>query len=132
MRQRMANCKTFFSYAESEELIEYNPFRNQVSNTQDNEDGKMVISRSVIDEVIAAAPNADWKLLIALWRYTGLREMEPLELTWEDVLWEEGKCRFGPRRLDITVDGGCVKSLFAMLRRIFEQCRQKLRPLLDQ
>ena len=132
MRQRMANCKTFFSYAESEELIDYNPFRNQVSNTQDNEDGKMVISRSVIDEVIAAAPNADWKLLIALWRYTGLRKMEPLELTWEDVLWEEGKCRFGPRRLDITVDGGCVKSLFAMLRRIFEPCRQKLRPLLDQ
>ncbi len=43
--------------------------------------------------MIEAAPDAQWRLLIALWRYAGLRKMEPLELTWSDVLWAEGKLR---------------------------------------
>ena len=93
IRQRMANCKTFFSYAVREELIADNPFRNQVSSTQENENGKQRIPRDVIDNVIESAPDAQWRLLIALWRYAGLRKMEPLELTWYDVLWNEGKLR---------------------------------------
>ena len=98
MRQRIANCKTFFSYAVKEEFIEHNPFRNQVSNTQDNDDGKLVISREIVDDVIAAAPNSEWKLLIALWRYAGLRKMEPMGLEWEDVLWNDGKLRVRPSK----------------------------------
>ena len=93
MRQRVANCKTFFSYAVREELIASNPFRNQVSSLIENADGKQVISTEVITKVIDAAPDAQWRLLIALWRYAGLRKMEPLELTWNDVLWDQGKLR---------------------------------------
>ena len=44
MRQRMANCKTFFSYAVREELIPNNPFRNQASTLIENEDGKQIIA----------------------------------------------------------------------------------------
>ena len=85
IRQRIANCKTFFSYAEQEELIEANPFRTQVSSTQDTEKGKLRIAAEVIDKVIAVAPDAQWKLLIALWRFAGLRKMEPMHLQWDDV-----------------------------------------------
>jgi integrase len=93
MRQRMANCKTFFSYAVREELIPSNPFRNQASGVRKNEDGKQVIARDIIDNVIQAAPNVEWRLLIALWRYAGLRKMEPMGVDWNDVLWSEGKIR---------------------------------------
>lgn len=93
MRQRIANCKTFFSYAVKEEFVASNPFRNQVSNTQDNTNGKLRISAEIIDTVIAAAPDAEWRLLIALWRYAGLRKMEPLHLEWNDVFWDEGMIR---------------------------------------
>lgn len=86
IRQRIANCKTFFSYAEQEELIEANPFRTQVSSIQDNESGKLRIGADIIDKAIAAAPDAQWKLLIALWRFAGLRKMEPMHLQWDDVL----------------------------------------------
>ena len=80
IRQRMANCKSMFSYAVREELVPNNPFRNQASSPQENEYGKQNISAEIIDNVIQAAPNAEWRLLIALWRYGGLRKMEPLEL----------------------------------------------------
>ncbi|MEO2019228.1 MAG: phage integrase SAM-like domain-containing protein, partial [Fuerstiella sp.] len=93
MRQRIANCKTFFSYAVREELIPNNPFRNQASTLIENEDGKQIIATEIIDNVIGSAPDVQWKLLIALWRFAGLRKMEPLELNWDDVLWGEGKLR---------------------------------------
>lgn len=32
MRQRMANCKTFFNYAVEEQLIDANPFQRQHSS----------------------------------------------------------------------------------------------------
>ncbi|GAB5442063.1 MAG: hypothetical protein Fues2KO_24120 [Fuerstiella sp.] len=93
MRQRIANCKTFFSHAVREELIADNPFRNQPSTTQENDNGKQNIAPEIIEQVIDAAPDDQWKALIALWRFAGLRKMEPLQLTWGDVLWDEGKLR---------------------------------------
>ncbi len=93
LRQRIANCKTFFSYAVREELVTSNPFRNQVSTLVENNDGKQVIAAEVINKVLEAAPDAQWRLLIALWRFAGLRKMEPLELTWGDVLGDQGKLR---------------------------------------
>ncbi|MEO2017295.1 MAG: tyrosine-type recombinase/integrase [Fuerstiella sp.] len=93
MRQRIANCKTFFSYAVNEELVPSNPFRNQASNTQDNEDSKVRISAEVIKTVIEAAPTVQWKLMIALWRFAGLRKMEAMHLIWNDILWDEGMIR---------------------------------------
>ena len=93
MRQRMANCKTFFNYAVSEEPIANNPFRRQHSSTVKVEAGKINIPSEVVYKVIDAAPNAQWRLLIALWRYAGLRKMEPMHLRWSDVNWAEGKLR---------------------------------------
>jgi len=92
LRQRMANAKSFFSHALSEELVASNPFRNQASSTVES-GGKVRIPSAIIDKIIDVAPTFQWKLLIALWRYAGLRKMEALELTWSDVLWEQGKLR---------------------------------------
>jgi len=93
IRQRVGNAKSMFSHAVKEELLPSNPFRNQVSSLRAGEDGKQNIPAEIIDKVIATAPTNEWRLLIALWRYAGLRKMEPLELTWNDVLWAERKLR---------------------------------------
>ena len=38
------------------------------------------------------APDAEWRLIIALWRFGGLRRSsEVLRLKWEHVLWDQGK-----------------------------------------
>jgi integrase len=93
IRQRVGNAKAMFEHAVVEELLPQNPIRNQVSSLRASEDGKQNIPVEIIDKVIEAAPTTEWKLLIALWRYCGLRRMEPMELTWNDVLWAEGKLR---------------------------------------
>ncbi len=58
-----------------------------------DDDGKENFPADVINKVIEAAPSTEWKLLIALWRFAGLRKMESLDLTWNDVLWSEQKLR---------------------------------------
>ena len=41
---------------------------------------------------MAVAPDAEWKLIIALWRFAGLRgSSEPLLLRWQDILWDQEK-----------------------------------------
>jgi integrase len=36
------------------------------------------------------APDAEWRLMIALWRFAGLRAAsEVLMLKWEDILWDQ-------------------------------------------
>ncbi|MCL2119965.1 MAG: site-specific integrase [Planctomycetaceae bacterium] len=38
------------------------------------------------------APDAEWRLIIALWRFGGLRRFsEVLRLKWEHILWDQGK-----------------------------------------
>jgi integrase len=93
IRQRVGNAKAMFSHAVLEELLPQNPFRNQVSSLRASEDGKQNIPAEIIDNVIEAAPTTEWKLLVAVWRYCGLRRMEPMESTWNDVLCAEGKLR---------------------------------------
>jgi integrase len=42
---------------------------------------------------IEVAPDAQWRLLIALWRFAGVRKMEVMGITWDDVLWDQNKVR---------------------------------------
>ncbi|MEO2032832.1 MAG: hypothetical protein ABGZ35_12170, partial [Planctomycetaceae bacterium] len=93
IRQRVGNAKAMFEHAVLEELLPQNPIRNQVSSIRADDEGKINIPADIIENVIQAAPNAEWRLLVALWRYCGLRKMEPMELDWNDVLWAEGKLR---------------------------------------
>ena len=38
------------------------------------------------------APDAEWRLIIALWRFSGLRAVsEVLTLKWSDILWDQRK-----------------------------------------
>lgn len=53
---------------------------------QENDSRKRFIARDVIDKLIAEAPDTEWKLIIALARYGGLRcPSEHFALRWGDV-----------------------------------------------
>lgn len=62
-----------FNDAIDRQLLSANPFRKVRGGTQVNNDRQHFVSRDDIEKVIAVAPNAEWKLLIALARYGGLR-----------------------------------------------------------
>jgi len=92
-RKHIANCKMFFNAAKRRGLISSNPFNAQVSGTQANRSRDYYVTPEETVKLLAVAPDAQWRLLIALWRLAGLRKMEVFNLTWGDVLHEQGKLR---------------------------------------
>lgn len=90
-RKHIANCKTFFNAAKRRGLIDRNPFEAQVSSTSANRSRDYYLTPENTAKILRAAPDAQWRLLIALWRLAGLRKMEVFGLKWGDVLWNQGK-----------------------------------------
>ncbi len=90
-RKHIANCKVFFNAAKRRGLIENNPFEAQVSGSEANRSRDHYMTPDDTAELLKAAPDSQWRLLIALWRLAGLRKMEVFNLTWGDVKRDGGK-----------------------------------------
>ncbi len=71
-----------------------NPFSEVSTTVRGNRERRRFIPREVIEKCIAAAPDAQWRLIIALSRYGGLRcPSETLALTWDCINWEHNRIR---------------------------------------
>lgn len=83
-----------FRFAVKDEMIYSNPFAEVVAGDQSNDSRKKFVSREVIAKVVEACPNAQWRLLVALARFGGLRNVsETFALKWQHVDWTEGTIR---------------------------------------
>ena len=66
-----------------------NPFNHISTNVRGNPNRGQFIGRDIINRVIEAAPDVQWRLIIALARYGGLRTpSEALALKWEHINWQ--------------------------------------------
>ena len=64
------------------------------TGSQVNKNREYYITRVEIEKIIAACPDAEWRLIVALGRYGGLRiPSETFLLTWQAIDWEAGKMR---------------------------------------
>jgi integrase len=82
--------KHFFKLAQRKKLVETNPLGELKGGSERNDARLQFIDRATIQKVIDVAPNAEWRAIIALSRYGGLRvPSELLELRWTDILWAE-------------------------------------------
>lgn len=90
---RRTRCaKQFFEDAVDHELIDRNPFRKVKSGSSINRERLFFVSRSVTDRIIDACPDAEWRAIVALARYGGIRvPSELLPLRWEDVNFQHDK-----------------------------------------
>lgn len=85
-------AKQFFRAAVRGKIIPSNPFDDVKPTSMVNESRKRFIDRPTIDRVLGACPDAEWRLIVALCRYGGLRcPSELMPLTWNDVNWELGR-----------------------------------------
>ena len=83
--------KAFFRDAARRKMIDASPFTEVANGSQRNPDRQRFVDAATIQKCIDAAPDAEWRLLIALARFGGLRvPSEPQALRWEDVNWAEG------------------------------------------
>lgn len=82
-------ARQFASWAVKRGFITADPFAELRAGPQTNPARSVFIEQETIERVIEEAPNAEWRLLIALSRYCGLRvPSEALALTWADVDWK--------------------------------------------
>lgn len=92
VRKHIAVAKVFFKAAVRKNLIPSNPFDGHKATIQPNPDRFHFVSRADIQKIIEACPDAQWRLLIALSRFGGLRcPSEHLALKWGHVDWQQGR-----------------------------------------
>jgi integrase len=85
-------AKQFFRFAHRKGLIATNPLQDLRAGGERNDDRLCFIERDTIQKVIEHCPDAQWKLIVALSRYGGLRcPSEHLALRWGDVDWERSR-----------------------------------------
>jgi len=90
--KRIQFAKQFFRYAVRKRFIHNNPFAELPAGNKSNPSRQRFISREVVTRVIDACPDAQWRLIIALSRYGGLRcPSETLDLQWGHIDWSASR-----------------------------------------
>jgi len=90
--KHIEGAKLFFTAAVDDAIRTDNPFAKVKGSKAVNEDRVRFISQDDIRKCIDATPDRQWKLIIALSRFGGLRTpSEHVRLRWEDVLWDQNK-----------------------------------------
>lgn len=89
--KRLQFANTIFRSAKRRRLIEKNPFTGvSVEATMDPRD--RFITAAETNSLLEAAPDQDWRTIIALARYGGLRcPSEVLSLRWGDINWDDAR-----------------------------------------
>lgn len=91
-RLTCSKIKQMFEFAVDAEIISRNPFAKVKTTGLGNDDRQEFVPRESIDRVLAKCPDAEFRLLVCLSRYGGLRiPSESDELTWHDIDHEAGE-----------------------------------------
>ncbi len=92
--QMVKHAKLFLQAAVDGELLARNPFEKVRGSASKSTARQHFITRDVAAQVIDACPDRQWRLIVALSRYGGLRcPSEHLVLKWSDVNWDKRKFR---------------------------------------
>lgn len=104
--KRIKTARQIFRCAVKWKLIGENPFIEVRAGAQVNRARSAFVSRADIAKVMDQCPDAEWRLLLALARYGGLRcTSEVFSLRWQDVDWNKGCLRITSPKTE-HLDGG--------------------------
>ncbi len=130
--RRISLARTIFEDAVRHRVIPANPFfdiRKPLKSimSRNNKSRQRFIERTTIDRVMDFASDAEWRLLIVLARYGGLRvPSEPLSLRWCDVGWQRKRILVTAPKTEHHEDKGTrwipmFPELVEPLRDVYEQ-----------
>lgn len=89
IHKRLQFARQFFRAALRHKLIAENPFVEVRSNPGNGSDRQRFITSEEASILLEACPDFDWRLIVALSRFGGLRcPSEVLSLTWGDIDWQ--------------------------------------------
>ena len=90
--KRVKVAKAIFTKAVKWALIPSSPFADVRSGSQSNPDKAYYVASETIQAVLEACPDDEWRAIIALVRFAGLRcPSEVVGLKWGDVNWEKSR-----------------------------------------
>lgn len=100
-------ARQLFKAACRADIITRNPLDGIKAGSHTDKDRQCFITQEDAQRVIAACPDAEWRLIVALSRYGGLRcPSEHLGLTWTDVDWERERFLVRSPKTEHHEDGG--------------------------
>lgn len=123
-------AKAFFRDAVRRKLILASPFADVANGSQRNPSRQFFVDAATIQKAIDAAPDIEWRLLIALARFGGLRvPSEPLALRWEDVNWSGNTITVRSSKTEHHAGGASrVLPLFPQLRPLLLEAFENATP----
>lgn len=90
--KRVRVAKAIFRKAVRWGLIASSPFDDLRAGPQTNPERAFYVSPETIQAILAACPDDQWKAIVALVRFAGLRcPSEVVGLRWGDINWERGR-----------------------------------------
>jgi integrase len=122
-------ARQMFRRAVRDRLIAENPFDDLKAGNERNRERAFFVTRETTQRVIDACPDAEWRLIVALARFGGLRTpSETLSLTWSDVVWGQDRFRVHSPKTRHQGKGERLTPLFPELRRYFEEAFEQAEP----
>lgn len=92
IRKRVAWAKQFLRAAIKARILTHNPFDGLAANTRPDRSRDCFIDRDTMAKLLDACPDAEWRGILALARYGGLRcPSEVLALEWGHILWDRDR-----------------------------------------
>lgn len=130
VRRRTSKAKQFFAEAVKRGYIDANPFDGLLSTLRPNAKRQRYVTSDDIEKCISACPDTQWKTILALARYGGLRcPSELLRLTWADVDLAAGQMVIHSSKTEHLDHGGIrVCPIFPELRPYLECARREADP----
>ena len=97
---------------------------------QVNKSREYFVTQESVEKIIAACPDTEWRLIVALARYGGLRTpSETFALRWGDVDWDRGRIRVrSPKTAHHPGGDSRLVPLFPELRPHLEAAFDKAEP----
>jgi integrase len=90
--REVKRARQYFRAAVRRHVIDVNPFQDLKGGKQANPSREYFVTREAAQRVIDACPNREWRVLVALSRYGGLRcPSEHLALRLDDIDWERDR-----------------------------------------
>ena len=86
------HAKQFAAAAVRKGYLISNPFRGLIAGGEEDPERQAFIDRKTIAKVLKTCPDDQWRLIVALCRFGGLRcPSEVLSLKWTDIDWERSR-----------------------------------------
>lgn len=121
--RRCSLARTIFRDAVRRRIITENPFVDMKTGICSNPERHFFVPMESVQKILDACPNDEWRLLIALSRFGGLRiPSEAFLLRWQDILWSENRfVVHSPKTEHHTGKATRLVPIFAELKPFLEQ-----------